>query len=171
MQRQALLHESNIDQGTSIAYAFSMKPDQVHSIREWPGAPGRNVPKAPTVMKYDNNSFRWGYQLDRSLEEKISGIKLLLDPEQERPLFDSGGKAATKAELSKLNKSPVDIASDYIEAIYKHALQHIENKVPKNYLKTLDKEFVLSVPATWSDKAKDATIRVSLRPLEHVFQV
>jgi hypothetical protein len=144
-----------------IAYAFSKKPDQIYSITEWPGAQGRSVPKAPTVLKYNgSNGFQWGYELDRTIEEKIVGIKLLLDPEQERPLFDSAGAAATQAELKKLGKPPVDIASDYIAAIYKHSMRKIEGKVPKDYLAMLDKQFVLSVPAVWSDKAKDTTLRV-----------
>lgn len=145
----------------SIAYAFSTKPDKTYPILEWPGAQGRSVPKAPTVLKYSsNNEFQWGYELDRTVEEKIVGIKLLLDPDQERPLFDAAGAASTKAELKKLGKPPVDIASDYIAAIYKHSMKYIEGKVPKNYLSMMDKQFVLSVPAVWSDKAKDTTLRV-----------
>ncbi|KAH8730677.1 hypothetical protein GQ44DRAFT_746602 [Phaeosphaeriaceae sp. PMI808] len=154
-----------LDFGTTysgIAYAFSTKPDQIYSITEWPGAQGRSVPKTPTVLKYNgNNKFQWGYELDRTIEEKIVGIKLLLDPEQERPLFDSAGAEATQAELKKLGKPPVGIASDYIAAIYKHAMEKIGGKVPKDYLAMLDKQFVLSVPAVWSDKAKDTTLRAA----------
>ena len=147
----------------SIAYAFSTKPEQIYPITEWPGAQGRSVPKTPTVLKYDaNNNFQWGYQLDRTAEQKIVGIKLLLDPDQERPLFDSAGAVATKAELNKLGKPPVDVASDYISAIYKHAMDKIESKMPKEYFAMLDKQFVLSVPAVWSDKAKDTTMKVQL---------
>ena len=61
-----------------------------------------------------------------------------------------------------MGKPPADIASDYIAAIYKHALKVISGKVPKAYLDMLDKYFVLSVPAVWSDKAKDTTLRVCI---------
>jgi hypothetical protein len=64
--------------------------------------------------------------------------------------------------MAKLGKAPVDIASDYISAIYDHALKIIAGKVPNGYLDILDKYFVLSVPAVWSDKAKDTTLRVCL---------
>ena len=37
-----------------------------------------------------------------------------------------------------------------------------EAKYPKSYLDLLDKQYVLSVPAVWSDKAKDATLRVGI---------
>ncbi|KAF2654972.1 actin-like ATPase domain-containing protein [Lophiostoma macrostomum CBS 122681] len=153
-----------LDFGTTysgVAYAFSSKPDEVHCIKEWPGS-SKSVSKCPTVIKYTNrHEFKWGYELDRTSEEKIVGIKLLLDPDQKRPLFDTAGAAATKAEIAKLGKPPVDIASDYISAIYNHALRVIAGKVPKAYLDMLDKYFVLSVPAVWSDKAKDTTLRAA----------
>jgi hypothetical protein len=149
----------------SVAYAFSDKPDDVYSITDWPGAQGRSVPKAPTVIRYENRgkTFKWGYELSRSTEEKIEGIKLLLDPDQRRPLFDSTSAATTEAELTKLAKPPVSVASDYIGAIYQHALKVISGKYPKDYLDMLDKQFVLSVPAVWSDKAKDLTMKVGCR--------
>jgi hypothetical protein len=154
--------KSTLANENSIAYAFSTKPDSVYSVTEWSGADGRTVPKTPTVLKYSSpREFKWGYELDRTVEEKISGIKLLLDPEQERPLFDSTGAANTQAELKKLGKPPVDVASDYIAAIYKDAMKSIERKVNKSYLELLDKQFVLSVPAVWSEKAKDATLRAA----------
>lgn len=112
------------------------------------------------MLKYEDNGFQWGYELDRTLKDKIVGMKLLLDPSQERPLFDSAGAAATKAELKKIGKPPVEIASDYISAIYKHAMEVLEGKLPKEYLSGLEKQFVISVPAVWSDKAKDSTIKV-----------
>ena len=155
-----------------IAYHFTTKPDQVYSITDWPGAKGRSVPKVPSTIKYsDNKSFQWGYELERTLEEKIEGIKLLLDPDQEKPLYVP--QSNTEAELKKLGKPALDVATDYIGAIYQHAMSKIEGKYPKDFLDLLEKQFILSVPAIWSDKAKDATLKVLLdsvvllRPLTH----
>jgi hypothetical protein len=143
-----------------VAYVFTTKPDQVYTITEWPGAKGRNPPKVPTLIKYeDPTAFKWGYELDRTTKERIEGIKLLLDPDQPKPLYVPPVNA--QAELKKLGKPAIDVATDYIQAIYQHALRKIEGKYPKSYLDMLDKQFVLSVPAVWSDKAKTATLRVS----------
>ena len=92
------------------------------------------------------------------MEEKIEGVKLLLDPYQEKPLYVPPSN--TEAELKKLGKPAMDVATDYIGAIYQHAMRKIEGKYPKNFLELLEKQFVLSVPAIWSDKAKDATLKV-----------
>ncbi|KAI9661677.1 MAG: hypothetical protein M1821_008915 [Bathelium mastoideum] len=154
-----------LDFGTTysgIAYAFSTKPDQVYSINEWPGAPGRTVPKTPTALKYDSqSSFKWGYELDRTAGNKIEGIKLLLDPDQDRPLYDPTTIAGAGAEIELLGNPPIDVAAAYMGAIYQYALKKIEGKVPKSYLEMLDKRFVLSVPAVWSEKAKDTTLRTA----------
>ena len=113
------------------------------------------------MIKYDSpDVFQWGYELDRVVEEKIVGIKLFLDPDQDRPFYDPSSNTSTKAEMKKLSKAPIDIVSDYFKAIYEHALSKIASKVAKSYLDMLDKQFVLSVPAVWSDKAKDHTLKV-----------
>ena len=90
----------------------------------------------------------------------MEGVKLLLDPTQETPLYIPETKTA--AELKKLGKPAVNVATDYISAIYEHALAKIAAKVPADYLQMCQKKFVVTVPAVWSDKAKSATLAVSV---------
>ena len=54
----------------------------------------------------------------------------------------------------------MDVATDYLSAVFEHAWIKIEGKYPKKFLDLLEKQFVLTVPAIWSDKAKDATLKV-----------
>lgn len=86
-------------------------------------------------------------------------MKLLLDPGQETPLYIP--EANTAAELKKLGKPATDVVTDYITAIYRHALNRIETKIPAEYLKMCQKKFVVTVPAVWSAKAMNATLLVS----------
>lgn len=69
-------------------------------------------------------------------------------------------KSLVGEDLKRIGKSPVDVAADYISAIYNHALKIIKSKVPANYFKICEKVFVLTVPAVWSDKARDLTLQV-----------
>jgi hypothetical protein len=85
-------------------------------------------------------------------------IKLMLDPSQPRPSFLPDSNA--EKELAELGKTAVEVAGDYIGAIYKHAVEQIATTVPADYMKVWTKEFVLTVPAVWSDKAKDLTMQV-----------
>lgn len=114
----------------------------------------------PTVISYDpknKKSFTWGAQ--RHKNALIEGIKLLLDPDQEQPIYIP--QSNTKNELKRLGKPPLEVAADYIGAIYKHAMSRIEAKVPLDYLHMCQKRFVVSVPAVWSDKAMDTTLKVT----------
>ncbi|KAM5370925.1 hypothetical protein ACJZ2D_008238 [Fusarium nematophilum] len=87
------------------------------------------------------------------------GVKLLLDPDQPKPMYLPSG--SIKSEIKKLPKKPVDIAADFIGAIYGHAIEKIESKVPRDYVSICQKHFVLSVPAVWSDQAKDRTLQAA----------
>ncbi|KAF1812121.1 hypothetical protein P152DRAFT_449898 [Eremomyces bilateralis CBS 781.70] len=60
--------------------------------------------------------------------------------------------------LESLGKSPVDVTNDYIRAICQHALGVIETKYSKAYIDTIEKEYVLSVPGIWSEKAQNNTL-------------
>ena len=148
----------------SIAYAFTTDPDKIYTVTNWPGAEDRIVPKAPTVIQYDvdsKTSFKWGYEVDQLDENKIANLKLLLDPDQPRPYFIP---TDAEAEMAKLPKSPVEVISDYMGVIFKHAIAEIEGEsLDPKFLDGFQKHFVLTVPAVWSDKAKSMTLQVRSR--------
>lgn len=127
------------------------------------GLEGHRQPKVPTLIMYDEkdpSKFKWGGQVDWR-DPAVRGVKLLLDPTQGRPkylptsIFDDELKDLPK------DKEPVDVAADFIGAIYKHALSVIESAVLKSYFDFCQKDFILSVPAIWSDKAKELTLMAS----------
>lgn len=66
------------------------------------------------------------------LEEKIEGIKLVLDPYREKSLYVLPSN--TEAELKKLGKPALDMVTDFIGAIYRHAMRNIEGKYLKKFL-------------------------------------
>ena len=68
-------------------------------------------------------------------------MKLLLDPSQERPLYVPGRSG--KQELNRIGKSAEEVATDYIRAIYQHALSKIESKTTKSYFDACEKKFVV----------------------------
>jgi hypothetical protein len=119
------------------------------------------MPKVPTVICYDDKnkeSFTWGEMKHK--DGVVAGVKLLLDPDQPRPIYLP--ESTAKTDLRKLGKPAVDAVADFIGAIYKHAMTEIETQIPVDYLTMCQKIFVLSVPAVWSDKAKDTTLKVSI---------
>ncbi|KAK4182907.1 hypothetical protein QBC35DRAFT_419950 [Podospora australis] len=155
-----------LDFGTTysgIAYCFASQRDpKVVSIVDWPGAEGQTAPKIPTLINYpdpnDNTKFSWGASVSK-LQNNIVGVKLCLDPSQEKPEYLRDG--LVPRTLQQLPKEPVDVAADFIGAIYKHALSEIQEVVPDDYFSICQKQFVLSVPAVWSDAAKNATMQAA----------
>ncbi|CZT11384.1 related to hsp70 protein [Rhynchosporium agropyri] len=155
-----------LDFGTTysgIAYAFANVPKpEVISIMDWPGLEGFAQPKVPTIICYnndDNSDFTWGAQKHKN--DVVQGVKLLLDPHQTRPLYLP--ESTAKADLKRLGKPAVEVAADYMGAIFKHAMKKIETSIPSEYLQVCQKQFVLTVPAVWSDKAKDTTLKAAKR--------
>ena len=138
-------------------------------IPAWPtltgiiGLEGYSQPKVPTVISYDPNNkevFTWGAQ--KHGNDAVQGVKVLLDPDQPRPFYLP--ESTAKTDLKKLGKPAVDVAADFMGAIYKHAMSKIASNYPIQYVETCRQEFVLSVPAVWSDKAKDTTLKACLSP-------
>ena len=135
-----------LDFGTTfsdIAFCFpNQKDTKVASIVDWPG--GESAPKIHTLISYDpkdSSRFTWGASVNR-MTDSIIGIKLLLDPTQERPLYLPTGNI--QRDIKKLPKKPVDVAADFIRAIYQHALAEITKQVPRGYMSMCQQQFVLS---------------------------
>ncbi|KAJ4422617.1 hypothetical protein N0V82_002736 [Gnomoniopsis sp. IMI 355080] len=156
-----------VDFGTTfsgVAYAFnpvSGKEPDVVPILDWPGLEGFRQPKVPTLILYDEkdpSKFEWGGQVTWRTPA-VHGVKLLLDPDQPKPVYLA--YSSFKKDRKALPKDPIDVAADFIGAIYSHALAVIESSSVRDYFKLCEKEFILSVPAVWSDKAKDLTLRAA----------
>ncbi|KAF2968060.1 hypothetical protein GQX73_g5510 [Xylaria multiplex] len=144
-----------------MAYAFTNDPERVYTVDSWPGAQDRIVPKTPTELQYTSrstNRFKWGYELEQTLEEKISGLKLLLDPDLERPYWIPYDPSA---EIAKLPKPVVDVVSDYLKAIFQHAIAEVEKSYLPGFVDGFKKQYILTVPAVWSDTAKATTQRAA----------
>ncbi|UKZ82707.1 hypothetical protein TrVFT333_010502 [Trichoderma virens FT-333] len=147
-----------LDFGTTfsgITYCFTNERDSSPtSIEYWPGSDGAGVPKIPTVIRYDSPaSFTWGAQVNRQ-DGGIVGVKLLLDPSQPRPKYLP--EINVEEELGKLPKPPVQVAADFIGAVYNHAMKEIGKKSPRTMLNCAGR--FTSLPAVWSDAAKNSTL-------------
>ncbi|KAK7985771.1 hypothetical protein PG988_003393 [Apiospora saccharicola] len=163
-----------LDFGTTfsgVAYCFNnpgKKPDP-QCINDWPGLEGYSQPKVPTVVSYGGGEgggdadFKWGGQVDpRAVSGNVARVKLLLDPTQQKPVYlPRASRKTDLKELTKVGKQPVDVAADFMQAIYRHAMNKIKDRVPKDYFDMCQKQYVLTVPAVWSDKARDLTLKAS----------
>ena len=56
-------------------------------------------------------------------------------------------------------KSSDDLTADYLTALAKHLIYTLEQKVGKVILQTIPIEFCITVPAIWSEVAKEKTLK------------
>ncbi|KAL5349552.1 hypothetical protein ACLOAV_005847, partial [Pseudogymnoascus australis] len=153
-----------IDFGTTfsgIAWTTEGCPDDLEVISSWPGSQNRTSEKVPSVMAYETRkekrAFRWGFQVS-PFTDSIRGLKLLLDESQQNRY---GPSVRSKEILTMLDKDPVSVASDYLRELLAVVKGIQIRRLGETYVRSAKFRVVLTVPAVWSDKAKDATLRAA----------
>lgn len=169
-----------VDFGTTysgVAAAYSGSPDEVDIIKTWPGGNGITSDKVPTEISYDLSEsptssaasitsekaqaqIKWGFQF-KPEETRLRCIKLFLDRNQKLPHFVS--PLETAAQLRKCDRTVMDAVSDYLTKIYEHTIQTLTRRYGESFMSTTPVDFVLTVPAVWSDAAKNATLQAAER--------
>ena len=166
-----------VDFGTTysgVAAAYSATPDDVDIIKTWPGGNGITSDKVPTEISYDvkevasdngdgvrpQRQIRWGFQF-KPEEPRLRCVKLFLDRNQKLPHFVS--PLETAAQLRKCDRTVMDAVSDYLTKIYEHTMETLTRRYGESFMSTTDVDFVLTVPAVWSDAAKNATLQAAER--------
>ncbi|KAI9760251.1 MAG: hypothetical protein M4579_001765 [Chaenotheca gracillima] len=179
-----------VDFGTTysgVAAVYTSNPEDVDVIKTWPGGNGITSDKVPTEISYeeapkpdlgtpaDSTSsipslpdpsaevvpkVKWGFQF-KPEEPRLRCIKLFLDRNQKLPHFVS--HLETAAQLRKYDRKLPDAVSDYLREIYKHTMDTLKRRYGESFMAITDVEFVLTVPAVWSDTAKNATLQAAER--------
>ena len=101
---------------------------------------------------------RWGY-LIRPEESRLRCMKLLLDGRQELPSYVSINEL--RDQLEATGKSVHIVVADYLRLLFKHAKEILSRRYGEYFIAHTKIIVVLTVPAVWSDAAKDATLRAA----------
>jgi len=108
------------------------------------------------TLKYDESSYRWGFQI-KDMEERHEWFKLELDPSH------SNIPSTLAAKYPSTTASPPgydgDVSSeklvtDYLKALRQTAENALHKKLPARILVTTPREWIITIPAIWSDSAK-----------------
>lgn len=113
-------------------------------------------------------SNAWGFGVTPKLKS-YSWTKLLLDDGS----VTSGGDTFSLEDMKETEgngllklpdgKSVSDVVADFLVEVRKHVITHLEQTLGgSEILRITPKELWFTVPAVWSDKAKDATKRAAL---------
>ncbi|EON64758.1 hypothetical protein W97_03991 [Coniosporium apollinis CBS 100218] len=156
---------------SGVAVAYTGTPDDIDIIKTWPGGNGITSEKVPTEIAYDaptagpngpkgERTVKWGFQVQPG-ETRLRCIKLFLDRNQKLPPYISSLDTAT--QLRKYDKTVMDAVTDYLQLIYKHTMDTLKVRYGQSFMATTETDWILTVPAVWSDAAKNATLQAAER--------
>ncbi|KAL8649970.1 MAG: hypothetical protein Q9226_005344 [Calogaya cf. arnoldii] len=155
-----------IDFGTTrsgAGWAQTELPDDQHIIKQWPeseehGVEGLSSEKVPTEIQYGpDGAINWGNRI-RHDAQRHQWFKLELDPEKPQPLVNlATDYPDEKAAPPGYNQAPEKLVSDYLTALREHVEGVLQSSLERSIIATTPIEYIITVPAVWSDAAKNKT--------------
>jgi len=148
--------------------------DSVITIRDWPNYDPMYPEKAATILAYEGGKpLAWGGSVKPSHKVTAELFKLGLqesDSSENEPVNAEGESVMGFVNVSEFvhpdlpNKGPIDMTADYLSLLRKHVLEtSLRKHFGKEFLENQTIKYVLTVPAIWSDKARNATKRAAER--------
>lgn len=157
------------------------KLEDIQVIRNWPGpskefdevwkTPSKIAYRAENIEGLDKAKARggteiWGYQVTPGMES-YSWMKLLLDNPAKATRFDHDSLADASSKVSVTSgqgimqlpygKTATDVCADYLKGIHEYTMSELERIWGAAVIKITPIEFWVTVPATWTDEAKQST--------------
>lgn len=105
---------------------------------------------------YDGQNYKWGFQIEDS-DKRHQWFKLELDPSQLRNTGLSTQNRDPLAAPPDYAHSAEKLATDYLTGLRKHAESLLRHKLPESALTSTPIEYIITVPAVWSDLAQSKT--------------
>ena len=176
---------------TGVAYAFTdaMSPHEIRInsetrneletivekitvLKQWPNASQQFAEKTPTLLAYENGrAISWGGQVSTAHKTRIAGFKLGLHGGV-RHHYTNGEAGLLGGFLADPNwrhpklpsKTAIDFAADYLALVGNHVMNEVlAQQYDEVYLSNKQVSFALTVPAIWTEGAKDATRKAAER--------
>lgn len=141
----------------SAHLADSMQPETQHIVDRWPGVAGMTIAKVPTEICYDQDGIKWGFQIPDS-QNRYQCFKLGLEPSIAKNRSHLGLLFPDPKALSVNHKTTSEVLiSDYLTCLREHISDILKDHQCDNVLETTAIEYVITVPAIWSEAAQQRT--------------
>ncbi|KAF4547503.1 Hypothetical protein D9617_41g062540 [Elsinoe fawcettii] len=143
--------------GIAFVYAPTGKDvDRIHVVKSWSGGQGGTSDKVPSTLEYDvcTGAVKWGFEVG-ALDNPLRCFKLLLDKDKGLPSWVN--KRSVLATLEKMHKTPIDVTADYLRQLYALTQLELKKKYSADLLDHTPIEYIVTIPAVWSESAKQAT--------------
>lgn len=155
-----------IDFGTTfsaIAWTQTWRSDVQEIVTMWPtlfsqGSDGQSSDKVPTEIRYEKDgSPRWGFRiLDSQPRHQL--FKLELDESRRyKQTYLARNLSDPRGLPPGYDKTAERLIQDYLTALREHAEKTLRNKIPASAFTTTPIEYIVTVPAVWTENAKAKT--------------
>ncbi|KAL5115879.1 hypothetical protein ACEQ8H_006195 [Pleosporales sp. CAS-2024a] len=145
---------------TSSTNAGPLGP-HIEVIHDWPSCSKViTKEKVPSEVAYLAGGLRWGANIPHEAKRHM-WTKLELDPQNHDDLTKIKRELFSYSPAS--HREPVDIIADFLMQVKTHLFKNLDNRYGQDLWKTLPITLVVTVPAVWSDRAKDLTLQAVMR--------
>jgi len=167
---------------TTILGETGLSPDQLRDkvtvLKSWPGVAGSYTEKVPSTLAYNSSGqvIAWGGKVSSSHPITVSHFKLgLQEGMSEHYAFGKRPEAQRNSIEKMLSRGAWENtmlndkeAYDHVENFLKEIREYVVTEaLPKDFgkafLDSVSIRYVLTVPAIWSEKAKDLTQKAAHR--------
>lgn len=149
------------------------------TLCRWAGTGGVTSEKVPTELAYGTvaqgtkrhfngrpisaprraaEKITWGFELKPD-QPRLRCLKLRLDPRQKLPSYVS--KDALDRQLLLSGRTAEGAIADYLSLAVARVKDEMKKRYGEHMMATTPIDVILTVPAVWSDAAKDATLRAA----------
>ena len=149
--------------------------DKVYVIKNWPSQGNQFAEKTPSVLSYASDPPGWGANVKIKDEPRIAQFKLGLQENIGRHYMNRSMPSTATSVLGgylfdhnwkhpKLpNKTALDYTGDYLTRVREYVTtQVLPSRYGAKFLQNQQISYIITVPAIWSDKAKDLTRRAAV---------
>jgi hypothetical protein len=173
----AYAHTAGLSQNDGKAN-LNVALERIHVVRTWPNQTRYHSEKTPSVIAYQTAPGPpiWGGSVRPKDEPQVRCFKLGLqenvrehykiqgDQESIPNSILGGFLSEDKWRHPQLpDKTALDFTMDYLKSIHNYVLNEVlPQRYGQEFLKNQKFSYVLTVPAIWSDLAKDLTRRAAI---------
>jgi molecular chaperone DnaK (HSP70) len=156
--------------GVSYVTTDKSDIDDINIISKWPGDAHTSW-KTPTRIAYkkENSSLqsnKWGFEVNPKLTS-YSWTKLLLDKNAVAAQYDDPSlfsDISTKGMMRLPNfRDAPGVCEDFLREVFEYVSAKLRREMTDFTFKNTPMECWITLPAIWSDEAKDATLQAAKR--------
>lgn len=149
-------------QGPVAKWTLSEIRDRIYPVKDWPNRDVQYPDKVRTALAYSNGAvIAWGSSVTPEHQTQVSLFKLGLQEDLQEYY---SGISVLGGYLNDPNwshpdlpgKNAVDFTSDFLKAVRQYVLETpLKKQFGARFLLGQSIDYVITVPAIWSDRAKE----------------